>query len=929
MEHPPEPPSMSAAAVLPFGSEARLELATRAARLGIWDWDLLRDTVVYSPRAREICGLPPGDQPLRLEQLQALEHPDDRPRTHAMLQRALDPAIRERQPYEYRVIRPDGQVRWVRAHGEALFATVDGCERAVRYVGTLRDITEEQQLREALQASEARLRLAIDAGRMAVWEADLRNDTLVGSPELNRLLGFPEDASPTVEEIRAGYPPAERARVRGLIQQAAAQGGRFIETEFHYNRRDGRACCLQLRAEIHLDQGQAVRAVGVLVDVTDRHLAEESLRASEARLKLAQQIAGIGVWEWDLATDALAWSPEMYALLGLDAGTPDPWRAWCEAMHPEDRARIETAGRGAAAERRGVDLEFRILRDGAVRWIRAQGTTIGGNDGSAARMIGVSQDVTEAHRQQEALEYRNRALQQDIERSRRERERIFELSQELFAVAALDGRLKVTNPAWTQLLGYDAEALHGRFLVELVHMEERRVVLEAIGAMRHGARVQRFEGRLRRADGNWRWVAWTAVPEGDQFYAVGRDITDQKLAAGELEAANRQLRQQIESRERVEATLRQMQRLEAVGQLTSGVAHDFNNLLTIVLGNLDLLEHGTDDPKVTRRLELIRQAALRGATLTSQLLAFSRRQRLEPKVLDLNETVEGMSELLRSTMGGRIALATRLQPGLWSALVDPTQIELVILNLAINARDAMPSGGSLTIETANQALHEEPQQPGEPRPGDYVVISVIDTGLGMEESVRARAFEPFFTTKEVGKGSGLGLAQVLGFVQQSGGGVRIESAPGRGTTVRVYLPRARVDARQGQAERDARSTGSPYPQRRLALLVDDDNAVRDVTAARLRQLGFEVMEAGSGGAALDLLDRLPKVDLLVADFAMPGMNGAEVARQARQRRPELPILFVTGYADQSALADVGEERVVQKPFRNNELERKVRAAIGV
>ena len=322
----------------------------------------------------------------------------------------------------------------------------------------------------------------------------------------------------------------------------------------------------------------------------------------------------------------------------------------------------------------------------------------------------------------------------------------------------------------------------------------------------------------------------------------------------------------------------------------------------------------------------MRQAALRGATLTSQLLAFSRRQRLEPKALDLNGTVEGMSELLKSTMGGSIAVSAQLQPGLWTALVDPTQIELVILNLAINARDAMPVGGSLTISTANVTLGE-PQQPGEPAPGDYVAISVVDSGTGMSEEVRSRAFEPFFTTKEVGKGSGLGLAQVLGFAQQSGGGVRIESRPGAGTTVCVYLPRAHEGATSEQHARKARHRTLPASERRLALLVDDDTQVRDVTAARLRQLGFGVIEAGSGGAALDLLDRTPRVDVLVADFAMPGMNGVEVARQARSRRPDLPVLFVTGYADQSALADVGEQRIVQKPFRDDELERKIMALL--
>jgi signal transduction histidine kinase len=397
----------------------------------------------------------------------------------------------------------------------------------------------------------------------------------------------------------------------------------------------------------------------------------------------------------------------------------------------------------------------------------------------------------------------------------------------------------------------------------------------------------------------------------------------------ELAAANRQLLAQIEERERVESTLRQMQRLEAVGQLTSGVAHDFNNLLTVVLGNIGFLEKGLSaagvDGRMAQRLGYMRTAAERGAKLTDQLLSFSRRQRLEPKLLDLNETVASMHDLLQSTMGGSIRIETKLHRGLWPAMVDPTQLELAMLNLAINARDAMQVGGRLAVHTENVTLGPA-LYPEDPPAGDYVAICVADTGTGMTEEVRAKVFEPFFTTKEIGKGSGLGLSQVLGFAKQSGGGVRIESRVGDGTSIRIYLPRTKAKAEERSPSAPAIAAHKDTPAARI-LLVDDDHAVREVTSTTLRDLGYTVVEAGSGGAALDILTREPTIDLLIIDFAMPGMSGAEVARQARAKRPTLPILFITGFADRAALAGVSETHIVGKPFVNDELATKLRSVL--
>jgi len=546
------------------------------------------------------------------------------------------------------------------------------------------------------------------------------------------------------------------------------------------------------------------------------------------------------------------------------------------------------------------------------------------------RALAESHERAERRRAEEALRRLNATLEAQVEARTRERDRIWRLSRDLFAVGACDGRLLAVNPAWWRITGFEEDDLLSRGVEGLSHPDDRPAISAMLGALAAGEPIERFEGRLRRRDGAWLWVSWTAVAEGEVFYAVGRDITAEKLAAAELAQANASLKAEIVEREAIERTLRQMQRLEAIGQLTSGVAHDFNNLLTVILGNVGFLEEdtppGPEAARTRRRLDHVRAAAERGARLTAQLLAFSRRQRLEPRPVDLNETVSSLRELLQSTMGGAIRLETVLNADLWPAMVDPTQIEMIILNLAINARDAMEVGGGLTVETGNVSLGA-PVRPEEPSPGDYVALTVSDTGCGMTEDVLAKAFEPFFTTKGPGRGSGLGLAQVHGFAKQSGGGVRIDTRPGEGTSVKVYLPRAPVDQAAG---------GPPKPQacdppgarlQARILLVDDDSAVRDVTSTILKDLGYAVVEAGSGGAALETL-KAQRFDLLLVDYAMPGMNGMETAVAAHEIAPTMPVLFVTGYADLTALREVGEHRIVQKPFRDKELERKVRQVLG-
>ncbi len=567
---------------------------------------------------------------------------------------------------------------------------------------------------------------------------------------------------------------------------------------------------------------------------------------------------------------------------------------------------------GGAAEDRVLDFIYQPVAD---------------PDGKVSAVFVEGIDVTERERQADAL---------------RESEARFRmLADSLPALVWLndaEGQLLFANEAFKALLGVEPGTLLAQGWKQVVHPDDRDA-FHVFGRSRL-TRPRHFsrDVRLVAADGSVRWFHVEGRPRKfgarfEGYVGCGVDVTEAHLFGEELERRVHdrtvELTEQIAERERVEATLAQMQRLEAIGQLTSGVAHDFNNLLTVVLGNVAMVERTADraglDEKTRTRLAHVRAAAERGAKLTAQLLAFSRRQRLEARVVSLNEIVAGMRDLLQSTLGGGMAIEARFGDQLWPALVDPTQIELIILNLAINARDAMVVGGMVTVTTHNVNL-AAPTRPEEPAAGDYVCVAVSDTGTGMSDAVLARAFEPFFTTKEVGKGSGLGLAQVYGFAKQSGGGVRIDTIAGAGTTVSVYLPRAdpveAVEALPMAAGPQASIAG------RLVLVLDDDDAVRGVTAEELREVGCRVIEAADGASALEALAAEPAIVAAVADFAMPGMNGADFAARAQAIHPDLPVLFVTGYADLAALAHVAEENVLSKPYAPGAVADRLRNMLG-
>ncbi|KAA0585552.1 response regulator [Azospirillum oryzae] len=452
--------------------------------------------------------------------------------------------------------------------------------------------------------------------------------------------------------------------------------------------------------------------------------------------------------------------------------------------------------------------------------------------------------------------------------------------------------------------------------------------------------------RLDAVLSEWRIQAWTIGAAGTigiaalllSLWALARQFSAYEAATWAMDAARRA----VEGREQAEHALRQSQKMEAIGQLTGGVAHDFNNLLQAIGINLHVIDSRTEDERITGPARLALQAVERGATLTQHLLAFSRRQQLRPVPVDVAALVERVSRLLGRTLGQSVRIETEVAPDLWPAMIDPTQLEMAVLNLALNARDAMPGGGTLWILAGNRSVGAGPVLGM--AAGDYVVLRVRDTGTGMPAEVQARAFEPFFTTKEVGRGTGLGLSMVHGLATQSGGGVELDSRQGLGTTVTLYLPRARQEADAPSAGPASTGTAAPpAPETERAdavgigegcavLLVDDEELVRSATAGYLEQAGFAVREAADAAAALSLLDHGFRPDVIVTDHMMPGMTGLEMARTLRARRDATPILMVTGYAEDltsTAAAQEVELTVLSKPIEPSRLVRSIRDMAAV
>ncbi|MGF1611939.1 MAG: PAS domain-containing protein [Kiloniellales bacterium] len=818
-------------------------------------------------------------------------------------------AHRPYRNFEYGYRAADGRRRYVSVNGKPLFEE-DGA--FLGYRGSSRDITERVEALQRLERTEKLLLRTQQIARVGFWTWKMSADGATGLPEKNELS---EQAAAifgrTPEEMAVDdatfvgrfVHPEDRRRVEAVFRDFSAGRIKTYELEYRILRSDGAVRVVWESAELFRQEGKEAVYLGAMQDITELRRAEQKLYESEERFRQIMENIDHVFWMSDPTTqETLYVSPAYERLWGRTPESlyQDPW-SFLEAIHPEDRDWVKAEISQNA--HRDYDNVYRLARpDGSIRWVRDRGFPVRDREGRIYRIAGFAEDITD---------------QIEAEEARAESER--RLATLLDNLPG--GAYRVRNDeTWTgeyrsagywKLTGYSPADLansprHGGFGELVVHPDDLGRLRADIAAAIEELRPFEFEYRIITKSGELRWL-----------WERGRCVS----APGEKPEMLEGIVADITEHRQLQERLRQSQKMEAVGQLTGGVAHDFNNLLAVILGNLDLAEERARDEQLKALIGTAIKAADRGSRLTRQLLAFGRRQMLQPEVTDLSALLRGLETLLSRTLGETIAIDTRLADGLCPTLVDRGQLENAILNLALNARDAMPEGGRLTIETANVDLDEDytVAEADPVEPGRYVMIAVSDNGCGMAPEVAERAFEPFFTTKEVGKGTGLGLAMVYGFVKQSGGHVRIYSEPGRGTTVRLYLPEGDSDQPGADAPAEPAEFAAPARQGKCVLVVEDDDDVRRLVTRQLSKLGYEVREAAEGAAAIALLENDGRIDCLLTDVILPGqLLGPALAERALALRPGLAIAFMSGYPEGALTRNntlPPDVVLLSKPFR--------------
>ncbi len=918
----------------------RLTLALEAAGVvGIWDGDLINDRIYADESFARIYGVDALDaargKPLGFY-FQYI-HPDDVASSTADIERMR--AGLDEYANEHRIVRPDGSLRWVLARGRL---ARDPSGRPVRFHGVSIDLTDHKlaqsrqafmlQLSDELRAlgdpervlagATARLGAHLGAARVGYGEVQPDHATVLvtcgyahGVEPVNGTFRIEDFGTHVAARAKLGLtlvaddvlaspelhsPSWSSLGTRALVSVPLVRDGRYRALLYvTYTRphhwSDGEVQLIEEVAGRIWDALERARAERAL------HLANEELQtlvaARTADRNRIWQLADEVMIICDLSGVFIEVNPAACRLLGFSErelrGMP-----LTGFLHPDDVERTVAEMQKLVAGRSSTAFENRYrTRSGVYRLISWTSISDGG------LLHGVGRDMTNEYA------------------ARRERDRLWSATNDLMGTANFEGYLVSVNPAWTRLLGYSEAELKSRPYMEFIDPEDGARSIAIVSRMKDGEGMHNFEGRMLHKDGHKVVMLWTGRRHDELMYLVGRDITAQRGA---------------------EDKLRQSQKMEAVGQLTGGIAHDFNNMLQGIRGAVEVVSRRLSQGRLEEAqpyMLIAQQSIDRAATLTHRLLAFSRQQALAPQAVELCGLLNGIGRLIQQTVGPVIDCQLRLVDGCWPVRCDPNQLENAVLNLSINARDAMlPEGGSLVIETALAVLGADDVAGWEgAAPGDFVCLTVRDTGRGMTAEVVRRAFEPFFTTKPDGQGTGLGLSQVYGFISQSGGFMKIDSEVGVGTAVQIYLPRHAGEPASNPAHVHSSLPDCTSVQTAAVLLVEDETDIRNLTAQMLRDRQHVVIEARDGSTALNALQQRltlgERIDILVADIGLPGgMNGRQLASAVRQHVPDLPVLLITGYAGHALGpgSEVSEGiSLLSKPFSIEALAARVEALAAV
>lgn len=887
-------------------SQHRLSEANRIGRIGHWEVDAAsRKIRMFGALYAEFGAGSEESEASHDDMFNGL-HEEDRELVRTAFERAVTEGGRFN--VNYRALIPDGGICHVRAIGEA-FYDENGAIAGLR--GTIQDVDDQVQSEIALRESETRLRAAMEGSMDGVFfQKAVRDDDgktvdfefVDINPRGLELISYSREeiiGARLSETFPKSYREGLFDQMKGVVETGDPVD-QEVQTDYPMETQ-------WIRHQIvRYGDGVAFSAR----DISQRRQADAELRQTQARLQEAHRMARLGDWRFNLATQKITIYGSLGAALGLGKGPVEiSLERAINAIHPKDMDRARDAFRQSVAQGRRFESTHRVrLSDKRTVFLHLIGEPIRDAKAKVTGMRGTIQDVTA---EQESA----RALQRAKDK--------LSLAQRIAGIGSYEfevAKNEITgSEEFLGIFGLEAERKGGISTEEyyaFVHQDDRdRLSAEISESVKSGENFS-TEYRIITPEGTEKHVLGFAMPQfGDEGEFVGFTGTSQDVTA------SRQAEQQ----------LRQAQKMEAVGQLTGGIAHDFNNLLAIITGNLDLARmQAQSDPRLVKMLEAGLSASERGAELTRQLLAYSRRQTLVPQPTDTNEVTSHVLRLGSRALGETVEVIFEPDDDVWWVHIDPPQLESALLNLAINARDAMPEGGTLTIRTRNLTVSERTEgAPNSLPSGDYVEIEVEDTGTGMSESVRQKVFEPFFTTKDVGQGSGLGLSMVYGFAQQSGGQVNIESTVGKGTSIHLYLPRAKGGTLDQAVPRtEAVESGS---RDETVLIVEDDPHVRDLAISLVESLGYSVMQAGDPGTALAIFESGAHIDLLLSDVVLGNdMNGVEVANRVRENFPSVQILLMSGNA-REALEKNGKKGddypLIDKPFRRAALAEKIHALL--